>query len=46
MLDKTYQPQTSRRLYRAWEEADAFAAGAPERASAPSHSPSSSRRRT
>jgi valyl-tRNA synthetase len=35
MLDKTYQPQTIEgEIYAAWEEADAFAAGRPERAAA------------
>jgi valyl-tRNA synthetase len=35
MLDKTYQPQTIEgEIYAAWEKADAFAAGRPERAGA------------
>ena len=35
MLDKTYQPQTIEgEIYAAWEKADAFAAGRPERAAA------------
>jgi valyl-tRNA synthetase len=35
MLDKTYQPQKIETdIYRAWEEAGAFAAGSPERAGA------------
>ncbi|HEY6921255.1 MAG TPA: class I tRNA ligase family protein, partial [Methyloceanibacter sp.] len=35
MLDKTYQPQTIEgAIYRAWEEAGAFASGRPERATA------------
>src|SRR3990170_3886449 len=35
MLDKTYQPQKIEgAIYRAWEEANAFAAGRPERAHA------------
>src|SRR3990170_3654736 len=35
MLDKTYQPQKIEgAIYRAWEEASAFAAGRPERAKA------------
>ena len=35
MLDKTYQPQRIEGdIYRAWEEAGAFASGTPERATA------------
>jgi valyl-tRNA synthetase len=36
MIDKTYQPATVEgRIYKAWEDAGAFRAGRPERASAP-----------
>jgi valyl-tRNA synthetase len=35
MIDKTYQPsEVERRIYAAWERADAFRAGRPERAGA------------
>src|SRR3989475_10566938 len=35
MIDKTYQPSdVEGRIYAAWEEADAFRAGRPERAAA------------
>src|SRR5436190_15332092 len=39
MIDKTYQPnEVEGRIYAAWEDAQAFRAGRPERAEAASHS--------
>ena len=39
MIDKTYQPgEVEGRIYRTWEEADAFRAGRPERAGAKAYS--------
>jgi valyl-tRNA synthetase len=39
MIDKTYQPsEVEGRIYRTWEEAGAFRAGRPERASAETYS--------
>src|SRR6476660_3206270 len=38
-IDKTYQPsEVEGRIYRMWEDAGAFRAGRPERASAPAYS--------
>ena len=38
MIDKTYQPgEVEGRIYRTWEQAGAFRAGRPERASAPAY---------
>jgi valyl-tRNA synthetase len=39
MIDKTYQPsEVEGRIYKTWEQAGAFRAGRPERASAPAYS--------